>query len=635
MKTRLVAAVLTKLLNRRVRPLDHTRLIRSVTEMRFRNSVSKEGFMDFTRSCRGLLLAIVVLFTASNLHAAGAIVFVKTGNVWIMNTDGTGQRALTTQGGASQPRIANGVVVFLRNGQLFKTDSTGSTPSSIPNTTSVREFALHPAGTRIAVAYESNFVLHTLNINGSGRTAINSTSNLHQIYPYWGRDGFIYLGQAPLGNPFAQSVYRIPENGVNNPASLVNYFSQQPAEGGTQGKVAFLYNQPAPRLRLINRDGTGQSDVPNSPSGINETAFDYDSNTIYYSISEQIRRISTTGAGDTLLASGTNGDFGYGTVAAAAAANGVCYIDVACSGGSQYSVRDSGSGRCVAVTSCNQLWKCAAGPTTGTCGGGSVDCTFSPGCQSAAQTCFDGFCTSISSCNDRIKFQGYSFNPGLNECDCQGNPPAAGPTCNTQTTFRMSVGTSGLGSGRVTSSPSGITCGGVCSASFASGTTLTLTATPSAGSTFSGWSGACNGTGPCSVSMTSDRSVSANFALLPQASCTQDATTLCLSNNRFRVNVQWTDFEQRSGAGRVVPYFTSDSGMFWFFDSRNWEMMVKVLNACSPPFSKYWVFSAATTNVQYNLTVTDTLSGRVRQYSNPLGTSAAAITDTNAFDTCP
>src|SRR5207302_7004712 len=56
-------------------------------------------------------------------------------------------------------------------------------------------------------------------------------------------------------------------------------------------------------------------------------------------------------------------------------------------------------------------------------------------------------------------------------------------------TFTLSVGTAGTGSGTVTSNPAGITCGATCSASYTSGTTVTLTASAAGGSTFSGWSG--------------------------------------------------------------------------------------------------------------------------------------------------
>jgi hypothetical protein len=50
---------------------------------------------------------------------------------------------------------------------------------------------------------------------------------------------------------------------------------------------------------------------------------------------------------------------------------------------------------------------------------------------------------------------------------------------------------------------------------------------------------------------------------------------------------------------------TSDSGLFYFNNSNNWEMLLKVLNACTLN-NRYWVFVSATTNVQFTLTVTDT-----------------------------
>ena len=69
------------------------------------------------------------------------------------------------------------------------------------------------------------------------------------------------------------------------------------------------------------------------------------------------------------------------------------------------------------------------------------------------------------------------------------------------------------GSGNVTSSPSGIDCGTTCSAAFASGTSVTLTAVASGGSTFTGWSGeGCSGTGTCTVSLTANRAVTATFS---------------------------------------------------------------------------------------------------------------------------
>ncbi len=48
-----------------------------------------------------------------------------------------------------------------------------------------------------------------------------------------------------------------------------------------------------------------------------------------------------------------------------------------------------------------------------------------------------------------------------------------------------------------------------------------------------------------------------------------------------------------------------------------------------------WVYAAASNDVEYTLTVTDTATGRIARYDNPLGRRAPAVTDTQAFATCP
>lgn len=81
--------------------------------------------------------------------------------------------------------------------------------------------------------------------------------------------------------------------------------------------------------------------------------------------------------------------------------------------------------------------------------------------------------------------------------------------------IQLTVTDSGNGKGTVTSSPAGISCGGTCTASFASGTSVALTATPAAGATFNGWSGACSGKGTCSVVLNANTTVGASFTLPP------------------------------------------------------------------------------------------------------------------------
>ena len=77
--------------------------------------------------------------------------------------------------------------------------------------------------------------------------------------------------------------------------------------------------------------------------------------------------------------------------------------------------------------------------------------------------------------------------------------------------YTLTVTLAGSGTGRVTSSPTGIDCGADCSENYDSGTIVTLKATAAAASRFGGWSGACTGSGDCVVTMSAARSVTATF----------------------------------------------------------------------------------------------------------------------------
>ena len=78
-----------------------------------------------------------------------------------------------------------------------------------------------------------------------------------------------------------------------------------------------------------------------------------------------------------------------------------------------------------------------------------------------------------------------------------------------QNTHDLIVSISGFGV--VTSSPSGIDCNPSCQASFVDGSQVSLVADASVGWQFDSWGGACNGTGSCSVLMTSIQNVTADF----------------------------------------------------------------------------------------------------------------------------
>lgn len=89
--------------------------------------------------------------------------------------------------------------------------------------------------------------------------------------------------------------------------------------------------------------------------------------------------------------------------------------------------------------------------------------------------------------------------------------PDSGYIAVASTSFSLTVQKTGDGSGSISSSPSGIDCGSTCTAEYSEGSQVTLMATSDTGSTFIGWSGACTGTGACTITMDGDKTVSAEY----------------------------------------------------------------------------------------------------------------------------
>lgn len=83
--------------------------------------------------------------------------------------------------------------------------------------------------------------------------------------------------------------------------------------------------------------------------------------------------------------------------------------------------------------------------------------------------------------------------------------------------YALTITKGGNGTGTITSAPAGISCGATCTFNFDSGAMVTLTPAAATGSTFTGWGGACSGTGACNVTMSAAKSVSANFTLTQHA----------------------------------------------------------------------------------------------------------------------
>jgi hypothetical protein len=117
-----------------------------------------------------------------------------------------------------------------------------------------------------------------------------------------------------------------------------------------------------------------------------------------------------------------------------------------------------------------------------------------------------------------------------------------------------------------------------------------------------------------------------------RAACVAGPEALCLDGGRFKVEAAW-ETSTGSGSGTAVA-LTANSGYFWFFDSGNVELLVKVLDGCAID-ARHWFFAGGLTDVRVVLTVTDTASGEVKTYTNALGSAFLPIQDTSAFERCP
>lgn len=129
-----------------------------------------------------------------------------------------------------------------------------------------------------------------------------------------------------------------------------------------------------------------------------------------------------------------------------------------------------------------------------------------------------------ASCLSKMQGGVFAQNSGQYFCIAPDDDPAADACPSVWPGFSAESGTQGSinyslvvakagnGDGMVVSSPTGISCGTSCSSSFASGTSVTLTATASNGSSFAAWSGCDSATGSsCTVTMNAVKNVTATF----------------------------------------------------------------------------------------------------------------------------
>ena len=163
----------------------------------------------------------------------------------------------------------------------------------------------------------------------------------------------------------------------------------------------------------------------------------------------------------------------------------------------------------------------------------------------------------------------------------------------TLNTYTLTVSKSGAGSGTVTSTPTGINCGADCSEAYDYNTAVTLSAVAATGSTFSGWSGACTGTGACSVTMDADKTVTANFTPI-----TYNLTVAVSPAGGGTTNPA---VGVHAYAAETVVAVTATPATGYVFSS--WSGACTGTGACSVTMDADKTVTANFTPITYNLTV--------------------------------
>ncbi len=110
--------------------------------------------------------------------------------------------------------------------------------------------------------------------------------------------------------------------------------------------------------------------------------------------------------------------------------------------------------------------------------------------------------------------------------------------------------------------------------------------------------------------------------------CQADDRTLCLEQGRFTLRARWAAGD-RTGEAHLRP-LDADTGLYWFFDPGNLEMLVRVVDGCEVNGYR-WVFVAGLTDVGFELEVADRDTGERRTYGHAGGGLFEPVRDTGAF----
>ena len=263
-------------------------------------------------------------------------------------------------------------------------------------------------------------------------------------------------------------------------------------------------------------------------------------------------------------------------------------------------------------------------PTNGTitatgiaCGTGGIDCT---------ETYDYGTVVLLTA----TPATGYDFGAWTGACTgtgpCSVTMTAARTVGATFTIQRYALTVTAPTNGTITGT--GINCGtgGVdCTETYDYGTVVPLTATPDTGYSLSAWTGACSGTGACSVTMTVARTVGATFAVPRYTLTVTTPTHGTISGTGIACGTGGTDCTETYDPGTVVPLTaTPDTG----YNLSAWTGACTGTGACSVTMTAARTVGATFTIQRYTLTVTVPANGTISGTGITCGTAGTDCTET-------
>ena len=341
----------------------------------------------------------------------------------------------------------------------------------------------------------------------------------------------IFVGSNPEGvavTPDDSTVY-VANSGSNNVSVIATATAMVDTIAVGNLPIAFG-NFIGPPILTVSETGGGSGQVTTSPAGINCSASNNQCATGFPYLTT-VTLTASAAAGSAFA--GWSGGCGVSTETCIITMNANINVTAMFTALPNFTLTVSPSGTGSGLVT--------SGPVGITCGG-----------TCAAPFVSGTMVTLTASASSGSSFAGWSGGGCGGTGTCVVTMSAAEnvtATFNVVPSFMLSVTPSGNGAGTVTSMPSGINCGGTCSASFQSGTQITLTAAAANGSTFAGWSGGgCNGIAPCIVTLGANTTVNASFVANSAANLTLVAAVLPLSRS-VQVGTTATAFATMIDAG--------------------------------------------------------------------------------------